>query len=355
MKILQIIDGDSYGGISKIINDLTKNISNIKFDYLTSINLCNNWINLNISRRTLKGKIIYNHRLHKFLKTNNYDVVHINSGVFLFSFQVVLICKLSKIKKIVVHSHSTPNISKFKKIIIKLLNPIFRKLTNVHLACSNEAAKSLFTKTKDVIILKNGININNFKFDEKIRKIYREKLNINNNTVYCHIGSFDKAKNHIFLIDLFNKIHENNKHSILLMIGDGILKKEIEKKVKLLNIQDKVLFLGYRTDIKELLCASDVFLFPSLNEGLGIVLIESQTNGLPVLVSKNISECANISDNYKKINNYDIDTWINNLTINSIKQRKIAFKDTIKSGYDIKTSSKQLEKIYYSLKEDKNG
>ncbi len=352
MKVLQIIDGDSYGGIAKIINDLTKNINNIKFDYLTSINLCNNWINLNISRRTLKGKIIYNHRLRKFLKMNKYDIVHINSGVFLFSFQVVLICKLAKIKKIVVHSHSTPYISKVKKLFIKILNPIFRKLTNVHLACSMEAAKSLFTKTNDVIILKNGIDINYFKFDEKIRNKYRKEFNIDNKTIYCHIGNFEKNKNHNFLIDLFNEIQKNNSNSILLLIGSDINTNIIEK-VNELGLENKILFLGYRSDIKELLCASDIFLFPSLREGLGIVLIEAQTNGLPVYVSKNISEEANISNLFNKINTYDINDWTKRIKTNN--ERKNAYQNTIKAKYDIKISSKQLENIYYNLKEAKNG
>ena len=156
ISVLQIVDGKSFGGIVKLMIELNNNISKeIKFDFLTATNVYDKWKNLNISRKTLKGKILYNFRLFKYSKNNKYDIVHINSGAFFFTFQVVIICKLSKIKKIVVHSHNTPNINKIKRFFIKLLNPLYRKLIDVKLTCSKEATKSLFTKTNDVIVL-NG-------------------------------------------------------------------------------------------------------------------------------------------------------------------------------------------------------
>ena len=114
MRVLEIIDGETYGGITKLMLDIRNNINDIDIDFLTHIPLYDesikNSYSLNISRKTIKGKIIYNHRLRKFLKKNKYDVVHINSAVFLYSFQVVIICKLCGIKKIIVHSHNTPHI-----------------------------------------------------------------------------------------------------------------------------------------------------------------------------------------------------------------------------------------------------
>ena len=197
IKVLQIIDGYNFSGIIKLMLEVEKNISkNISFTYLTATNIYDKFNNLNIDRRSLKGKIIYNHRLYKYFKKNKYDIVHIHSGAFFYSFSCVLICKLSGNKKIIVHSHNSPNISKLKKVFIELLNPIYRKMTNVHLTCSNMASKSLFTKTNDVILLKNGVDINNYKYNESIRKEYRKKLNITNKKVYGHIGRFSIQKNH---------------------------------------------------------------------------------------------------------------------------------------------------------------
>ena len=349
MRVLQIIDGKSFGGICKLFIDIEKYISDdIKFDYLTATSINEKFYNLNTDRKTIKGRIIYNHRLYKFLKKNNYDIVHINSGAFFFTFSCTVICKLIGIKKVIVHSHNTPYISKSKKFLIKLLNPLYRKLTNVHMACSKEAATSLFTKTDDVIIIKNGIDTNEFKFNEKIRNDYRKKLNIENKIVYGHVGRFDEQKNHIFLIDVFYEI-QKKQDAVLLLVGTGNLENEIKEKVKQLKIENKVLFLGFRKDISNLLNSIDIFLFPSLYEGLPIAAIESQTSGLPTLVSSGITEEANISNNFHKINTFNIKDWTKEILNIKQKDRTNAYENTKEKGFDIKTTAKQLEQIYKDL------
>ena len=348
MKVLQIIDGDVFGGIAKIMSDIGNNITDIKFDYLTTLNVCDDWINLGISRKTLKGKIIYNHRLHKFLKENKYDIVHINSAVFLFSFQVVLICKLSKIKNVVVHSHNSLKLSFIRKLLMKILNPLYRKLTKAHLTCSPMASKSLYTKDDDVILIKNGIDIEKFKYNEKLRVKYRKDLNIENKLVYGHVGRFFKEKNHEFLIDVFYEL-QKKQDALLLLVGDGTLESDIKEKVKDLNIADKVLFLGFRDDISNILNAMDIFIFPSLHEGLPISLIEAQTNGLSVVTSSCIPNEANISNDFIKMNDYDTNNWVNTILNIKLSNRENSYKNAIKNGYDIKDVSNELKKIYNNL------
>ena len=349
IKVLQIMDGYNFNGIIKLMLEVEKNIDKeIKFDYLTACNICDNFNNLNIDRRSIKGRIIYNHRLRKFLKNNKYDIVHINSGAFFFTFSCALICKLCSIKKIIVHSHNTPKISRIKKIFIRIFNPIYRKITNVHLTCSNAASESLYTKVDDVILIKNGIDVNKFKYNKNIREKIRKELNINNKLVYGHVGRFSKQKNHDFLIDLFYEL-QKNKDCVLLLIGTGPLEDTIKNKVKKLNITDKVLFLGFREDINYLLNAIDIFIFPSLYEGLPVSLIEAQTNGLPIVTTSNISNEANISNNYYVIDNYDINNWLNTILNVKLGNRENAYKNAIKNGYDIIDISNKLEKIYKNL------
>lgn len=350
MRVLEVIDGYSFGGIAKVIEDLSNNIENISFDFLTATNINNNWNMLNVDRRTLKGKIVYNYRLYKYLKKNKYDIVHINSAAFFYSFQVVLICKMCKIKKIIVHSHGIPNIIFIKKILIRLLNPLYIKLTDVQLSCSKNASKSLYTNEKNVIILKNGVDVNKYKYNEKIRNKIRKKLNIENKIVYGHVGRFEKEKNHYFLIDLFYELQKNND-SVLLLVGTGSLENKIKDKVINLGIQDKVIFLGFKDNIGELLCAMDLFIFPSLCEGLGISVIEAQTSGLPTVVSSCVPEEANISDRFIKIFSYNKEEWVKQILKIGKIERKNCYKDTIKHGYDIKKCSKELEKIYKKLNE----
>lgn len=347
MKVLQVIDGYSFGGIAKFIQDVSNNMKDVDMDFLTATNIKDDWINLGVSRKTLKGKIVFNHRLRKFLKKNKYDIIHINSAVFLFSFQVALIARLCGIKGIVTHSHNVPRISKFKRIIIKILNPLFRKMTNVHLTCSSMASSSLYTKTDDVILIKNGIDIDKYKYSEKNRLKIRKDLNLSDKKVYGHIGRFEEQKNHEFLIDLFNEL-QKNEDSVLLLVGTGSKEKEIKNKVKKLNLKN-VLFLEFKENIGDILSAMDIFIFPSKYEGLGISVIEAETSGLPVVVSKCIPEEAKISNQFIRINSFNFSDWVNVIRGIKIRSRDNAYKNTIKSGYDIKKSSKQLKEIYSNL------
>lgn len=356
IKVLQIIDGKSFGGIAKLMYDVEKNISNeIKIDCLTAISICDKWHNLDISRETLNGRIIYNYRLFKFLKKNKYNIVHINSGAFFFTFQVAIVAKLAGIKKLIVHSHNTPHISKTKRFFITILNPLYKKMIDVKLTCSSSAAKSLFTKTDDVICIKNGIDIEKFKFDEKIRKNYRRQLNIENKFVYGHVGRFDKQKNHNFLIDIFYKIQKRKKDSVLLLVGNGELKGEIENKVKKYGIEDKVTFLGFRNDINNILNCMDVFIFPSIYEGLGMVVVEAQTNGLITYCSKEIPVEANISSNFKYFDLKESSESIAQKICEeklSLSNRKDAYKNALDNGYDIKSVCMILTKIYKQLQNE---
>ena len=353
IKVLQIIDGKSFGGIAKLIYDIKMYISDeIIMDVLTATNIYDRWFNLNISRETSKGRIIYNYRLFKFLKERKYDIVHINSGAFFFTLQVVITAKLAGVKKIIVHSHNTPHISRHKMGLIKVLNPLYRKLIDVKLTCSSMATKSLFTKTDDVIYLKNGIDIEKFKFDESIRQKYRKDLDIEDKFVYGHVGRFERQKNHDFLIDIFYEIQKINEKSVLLLVGDGKLENSIKEKVQNLGIEEKVMFLGFRNDISSILNAMDFFILPSLYEGLPICLIEAQTSGLPVFVSSGVTDESNISNSFYKIELNDASIWAERILdtkVNDINDRKNAYQDTIQNGFDIKGTASQLEEIYRNV------
>lgn len=361
VKVLQIIDGSSYGGIFKLIHNISLNIKNIDMDLLTQSSIFNSdkkIYSLNIERKSLKNKIIYNYRLYKFLKKNKYDIVHINSGVFLYSFQMVLICRLAHIKNIIVHSHSTPKMNKVRVFLKTILNPLYRSLCVMYLSCSKKAEYSLFTKKfinkNKVIILKNGIDIDKFKFNKKIRDEYRKKFNIDKKIVYGHSGNFVYEKNHEYLIDLFYEIQKKQSNSILVLIGTGKLQNKIKDKVKSLGILDKVLFLGYREDVDKLLNMIDIFLFPSISEGLGVSVIESQTNGLITYSSNVIPEEANISPYFKFFNLNDDIKKIANRIVNeniNVKSRVNGYKFIKENGYDIKDVCKELENIYLKLKD----
>ena len=364
IKVLQISTCDYFRGIEKFEFEVLKNINkNIKIDFLTPNNntfkdhkeeiIKNNGklYDFNLKRNTFKNKILYAYKLYKFLKKNKYDVIHINSSAFFFSFHVVLIAKICKIKRIIVHSHSVRNINKFKRTIISILNPIFIKMIDECLSCSTQACSSLYNKKylNKIKIINNGIDIDKYKFNKEYRNKCLKKYNLENKTIYGHIGSFDERKNQTFLIDIFNEIQKKEENSVLILVGEGKLKPIIEEKVKELNLSNKVLFLGFIDNVNEILNCMDIFIFPSIMEGLGISVIEAQTNGLITYCSNSISESANISPNFRYFNLNDSPKEIAKTILKekiNLDERKNSYKYTIKNKYDIKDTCKELEKIY---------
>ena len=343
IKVLNISMGESLGGIEYLESKYQKHIKGV--DVLSPIKLFDekHYYDLNTSRKNIFGKIKYNYRLYKFLKNNKYDIVHINSSVFLFSFQVAFISKLCGIKKIISHSHSIPKTNILKKVLICILTPLYNKMINIFLSCSTEASFN-----KKSIIIKNGIDISKYKFNKRIRNKLRKELNIESKKVYGHVGSFTKNKNQEFIIDLFNEIQKLDD-SYLILIGEGENINKIKSKVNNLGLNDKVCFLENRNDVYKWLNVMDIFLFPSISEGLGLSIIESQTSGLPTFVSKNISDDANISNNFIRINSFDKEEWIKKIMYQDLEKRSHAYKDTINNNYDIKYTIKSIKKIYKDL------
>ena len=167
--------------------------------------------------------------------------------------------------------------------------------------------------------------------------------------VVGHIGRFNLQKNHQFLIDAFYEFQKNKTDAILVLIGDGELRKEIERKVSSLNMEDKVQFLGVRDDVDKLYQALDLFVFPSLFEGLPVVLVETQAADLPCIISDTITNEVVINDNVTVL---DLDSgstvWASK--IEKIYSSNIERKDTsmmlTQAGYNIVDVAKKLENFY---------
>ena len=359
----------SNGGQEAFSMNIYRNINRekVQFDFFTPY-YCDNE-NLKNEIENLGGKVFqgggkfelegnkkdFVQNLKKFLSKNPYEIVHINSGSV---FALAIGAKIAKkygAKKIVVHSHCTGN-DNLKYRIIKLISsPIFLRNATNYLACSQEAAIWKFPKKiikgKKYEVIKNGIELEKFKFSQEIRKEYRKKLNLENKTVIVHIGRFTEQKNHEFLIKMFSQLLKRDKKFILLLVGDGLNNKNIIEMVKKMKIDKEVSFLGIRRDVSQILQASDIFVFPSKFEGLGIVAIEAQATGLPTICSENIPEEANKTDLFYKLNlSDDIDKWINQIMIfknrKNVKERSDYTKELRLVGYDAKDSAKRLEEIY---------
>ena len=225
-----------------------------------------------------------------YIKDNDIDVVHVNVGYS--TFFGLAAARFSNVPIRIAHSHNGAY-----GIRGNPLNCLFSILCKI--AChywatervniSRTSARALFFKRDSSVLIPNGIDLSRFAFDSQARKSIREQLGIaDDDLMILHIGRFARQKNHEFLVQVFAEYHQINPHSYLVLLGDGELQEIIRSQVHDLGLDDAVMFMGLQTEPERYYSAADCFLFPSLYEGLGIVLVEAEANGLQCLVSDTV-------------------------------------------------------------------
>lgn len=370
VKVMQINSGQKFGGVSSMIFNFYKNVDHekIQFDFvapkISSFSMYRreieemggSIIELQTSGNFIKRKLQFFKRLTHLIKRKKYDVVHINSGSIFLNIQVSWIAHFCGVKKIITHSHNAGNDHELLVLLTKLCKPLLEFGPTDYFACSNLAAKFMFTKkrvhNKNYQVINNGVDVQKFKFNIDDRQKYREKLSIQDKVVLLHVGRFTSAKNHQKLINIFKCFHTLVPNSVLLLAGEGELEESIHNQVEQLKLQDSVLFLGLRKDIAELMSTSDMFILPSFYEGLPVVGIEAQTNGLPCVFSDSITREVDLNDKENLFLSLELSDqkWakkIEDMLVNSsFELRYEAYKNILKKGYSLVTVGKILEKIY---------
>lgn len=214
----------------------------------------------------------YQKELYRIFKENNYKIVH--SHINALSVFPLRIAKKAKIPVRIAHSHSTSNKKEWKKNILKMiLRPLSKLYANKYFACTEYAGKWLFGKKvverKELNVINNAIDLKKFEFNKNAREDLRKELGIKEDVlVIGHVGRFMKQKNHEFLIDVFEKAIKQDDNIYLILVGQGPLEDKIKEMAKEKGIEDKILFLGQRNDVNKLYQAMDIFVLPSLYEGL---------------------------------------------------------------------------------------
>ena len=176
-------------------------------------------------------------------------------------------------------------------------------------------------------------------------------MGVNNKYVLGHIGRFETQKNHSFLIDIFKAVHDRKENAVLLLVGDGLLKREISNKVDRLGLSDCVIFTGVRTDIPELLQAMDVFVFPSLFEGVPVTLVEAQASGIHCVVSDTISKEIFVTDLLETVSlDQPAGVWADNiLEYHDGYPREDTYDAIVDAGYDVQTTAEWIEGFYLGI------
>lgn len=364
IRVAHIIGKWVGGGVEAVVMNYYRYIdkSKVQFDFICDED--SSFIPYD-EIKSLGGKVIlvppyqkvfkYHKELKNVLKEGDYNIVH--SHINTLSIFSLFAAKCAGVPVRIAHSHSTTNKKEKKKNFVKQFLRPFSKLFATHYMCCSELAGRWLFGDKEydngnVYLLNNAIDLDKFKYNEEKRKKKRKELNIEDDTlVIGHVGRFVEQKNHRFLVDIFNEIYKQNANSLLLLAGQGPLMKEIEIKVKNWGLEKNVRFLGQRKDINELYQAMDLFLFPSLYEGLGMVAVEAQVSGLPCVVSTEIPEIAKVTEKITFINlENKIETWTEIIFkyLKNINRKNINFTDGIRK-YDIIKETTKLEKKYLNL------
>ncbi len=297
-------------------------------------------------------------------KKDVYDVVHFNYSAS-WNFIAVVCCKKMTDAKIIIHSHNNyyskvPS-NTFIKTMLGILNGfgrnIFNKYAAVKLAASKEAGEWMFNSNKDVIIEKNGIDVEKYKFNIDFRIKHRNTLNISKDTLLLgFIGRLEQRKNPKFCIDILENIIKDNSNTHLIIIGEGSMKSELINYIKEKKLENHCSFLGNLNNVNEWYSALDIFLFPSISEGFGFVLLEAQANGLLSLSSDIIPKDAKVTSSVKSFSIDRYDFWINeiiNFSINLNNRKTISNENKykiIENGFSIVSSSLDLKRTILDMK-----
>lgn len=365
IRVLQEVTTMNTGGVETLLMNLYRNIDRekVQFDFLLHREKGQGFYEEEI--RKLGGKIYsglpfnpLNHKKylvsldHFFKEHPEYQIIHCHNA---FSMYTLRLAMRNGINTRIAHSHNgRPKILHYKTPFKLYAKYRVKDYATDLFACSELAGRYYYgnkaVQDDQVKIIKNGIDVEKFKLDLSVRQQIRDELNLEENEIaLVHIGRFNMQKNHKFLIDVYSKLIQADDKYFLFLFGEGELMLEVKQQVKKLNLEKKVKFMGVKGNIHDYLQAMDIFLLPSLFEGLPLTGIECQASGLPCLLSDTITQEVKITKLVRFLPiNKDADVWVETIR-DIVSQNKVrqSEENNIKSaGYDIKETAKNIQEFY---------
>ena len=361
IRILHVLGGLERGGAETMIMNLYRNIDRetVQFDFV-----------IHTSRKqayyeeilTLGGRIYHfpafngkNLFLLKklwdgFFKDHpEYKILHSHVRSY-----ASIYCRIAKKHglKLIIHSHSTSNGKGLIAAVKHVLQLSLRFQADFMMACSTESGRWLYgkkaCKKPNFRLIPNGIDIDQYAYSETTAAECREKLGLKDKFVLGHVGRFHEAKNHAFLMNVVAGVCERRPDAMLLLVGDGEVREKIESKIKNLGLENRVVMTGSRSDVPRLMQAMDVFVFPSLWEGLPVTVVEAQAAGLPCLISDRITDDVDISELVKRLPIEKATVWMD--AILSVDTSRRDVRDKIKlAGFDVRDLATAMKDFYIDL------
>lgn len=358
IRVLQIVTDMRCGGLENMLMNYYRNIDRnvIQFDFLTHRSTETDF---NAEIRKLGGKIYHLPRLNPFspfylhaLDTffdehQEYRIIHVHQDCM--SGVILKVAKNHGISVRIAHSHSSRQTKDIKYPLKLLFRHIIPKYATHLLACSEAAGKWMFCGA-EFLVLKNAIDASKYRWNVNKRNDMRRTFGVSDDELLIgHIGRFSPPKNHLFLLKVFAKINSQTKAKLLL-VGDGVLRDDIEKTIYELELEKNVILTGVRNDIPDLLQMMDVFVFPSIYEGLPVTVVEAQASGLPVLISDRVPLECKFTDFVEQVPlTAGEDEWVYRTICASHILRRDTFCDVKEAGFDIVDQAGNLTTWYLKL------
>ena len=357
MRVLQVVTNMDRGGLETMLMNYYRHIdrTKVQFDFLTHRR---ERAAYDDEIEALGGKIYrlprlipwskhYLSALDDFFTSHpEYKVIHVHQDCL--SSIVLRVAAKHGVPVRIAHSHSASQDKDIKYLVKRFyMKYIPRYATNLF-ACSNAAGKWMF-QDNSYQLISNAIDASEFSFGAQKRGRIREEFGFNDDTlVVGHVGSFWAVKNHTFLIDVFSILEKINNTAKLLLVGYGGRMEEIREKVKNLGLCDKVIFTGIRTDVSDLMQAMDVFVFPSLYEGLPVTMVEAQAAGLPCIISDKVPPECILTEGLVDIMPLSAspEVWAEKVLSKRAIPRTDRRAEIAAHGFDITTEAVKLQEFY---------
>lgn len=288
----------------------------------------------------------YFYRLYKLCK--GYDVVHVNGNSATTVIEHMA-AKMAGVKVRINHNHtSIPD----HRTTSDILLPLFHQLYTIPVACSDLAGGWLYGK-RPFTILHNAVDVAKYHYEEGGREQLRAEFGIKKDClVMGHLGKIYKPKNHPYLVRVFNEFQKIVPNSMLFLVGDGVMRQEVEKLVDEFELKEKVIFAGLRTDVPDMLQVMDCFVFPSIWEGLPLSVFEAMSSGLPCFISNHITKEVMVGPYIHALSIEDTPaSWAENIKAQMpVESRENVCRTNAecitKAGYNIVTEAGKLRDIY---------
>lgn len=363
IRVLQILGIVAGGGVEAVIMNYYEHIdrTKVQFDFIVHND---NKIDITPKVEAMGGRvykvtpyyknpIAFMYGIYKVIRNHHYRIVHSNMNTL--SAFPLFVAWLAGVPVCILHNHSTSSPGETKRNIMKyILHPFARFFANHYLACSQLAAVWMYGKdladSGKVTVINNAIDFSKYAFHPEKRKTLRKALGLGDEFVVGHVGRFMFQKNHAFLLDAFAAALKKKPHMVLLLIGDGQLRPKMEEKAQQLGIGAQVKFLGIRSDVQDLYNVMDLFVLPSHYEGLPVVGVEAQANGLSCLFSTAVTRETKLTKNAVFFDlSQGAERWAEKI-VSCTGERNLEVEQEMReAGFDIDASALKLEHMYEQM------